>query len=173
MFTNFALIILNNIRLLSIIFWILNILLMLYNSYDLCVVHVHFDSDSDSITSQGWEGRSVEIMDDNRSIHELDGRSLYELEGNSQNTDQRTYTAYDVNYVQTSQGWRTELPTGHFTRHYDHHLGSDRLHRVSNPSYYPPSSKRDSYPLGEISSRGTRNSTLLGEIEKSRSDLMQ
>lgn len=138
---------------------------MLYSSYDHCLVHLHFDSDSESIE---WGGRSVEI-NDNRSIQELDGRSVYELEGN---TRQRAYTAYDPNYAQTSQGWRTELPTSHSTTHYGHHhLDTGRVHRISNPSHYP-ASRRDSYPLGEISSPRTQNSTLLGEIEHSRSDLM-
>lgn len=181
MFVNFALIILNNIRLLYWIFSIVNIILMLCSTYDLFAGHVLlFDSDTDSITSQDWASRPVEIMGrrsldefGDRSIPELDGRPIHELEGN---THQRTYNAYDPNYVQTSQGWRTELPTSHSTSHDGyHHSGHGRVDRIPNPSHYPPSAPsattRDSYPLGEISSRGTRHSTLLGEIEPTKSDL--
>nr|YP_010690216.1 hypothetical protein PQ570_mgp20 [Neopestalotiopsis cubana]WBU13055.1 hypothetical protein [Neopestalotiopsis cubana] len=151
--------------------WIYLILLLLWNIYELSV-HPHlFDSDTDSISSMEWRDRPVEV---NNSVYELDGRSVHPLDNRFaqplENTNQRVYNAYNPNYVETSQGWRTELPVNEYTPRNDHWITDYRnLPHINHPSHYPG---QPSTLLGEIQSEASIADTYpIGEIEPTRSDL--
>lgn len=155
--------------------WIYWMIILFWNIYELSV-HPHlFDSDTDSISSMEWRDRPVEV---NNSVYELDGRSVHPLDNryaqtSIENTDQgRIYSAYNPNYVETSQGWRTELPVNEYTPRNDHWITDytyNNLPRMSHPSHYPG---EPSTLLGEINSRASiADSYDIGEIEPTRSDL--
>lgn len=169
--------------------WLYLIIPILYNIYEFSTHTYLFDSDSESLSSVDWRERPVEVR--NRSVYELDGRSIHELDGRSirhlenrfaqtslHNEDQtKIYNPYNPNYVQTSQGWRTELPVSHYTSRSENNWSinytSDNISRIPHPSHYREDLHSTfSYPLGEIDSQASDVGTYpLGEIEPTRSHL--
>lgn len=166
MFKKIYLSIIDKIKLLPCILFIIFILLAVYNIYDIACSDTHaflFDSDTDSIASQEWTNRPVQT----RSIQELDGIPIYEMSGTgSQYQSQvinpevingtRTYNAYNPNYVYTNEGWRTELPENSYSACLSYNdynvINPDYRNaaRIPNVSSYPAQYPIDSYPLGEI-----------------------
>jgi hypothetical protein len=66
------------------------------------------------------------------SIPELEGDTYYARDI-SHNQPQRIYTAYNPNYVLTSEGYRTELPNNTVPYNFDR----EYTERIPNPSHYP------------------------------------
>lgn len=107
-----------------------------------------FDS-GDSSSTQEFVGKNVSVQElDSRPINELDSRPRYELDSrrthfelwyrtdteNVRNSiKSRTYQAYHPGLVETSNGFRSELPANSIrdTNHWELHS------RISNPDFYP------------------------------------
>lgn len=138
--------------------WFFFFIFLLTNLYQ-CSTELYLcDDGPENIPHEQWTNRSVKQLNQTRQ-----------------------YSAYDPNFVQTSQGWRTELPATQYSSRSDyndwiHHYSSDNISRIPNPSHYPGVYPVDlhstvTYPLGEISFAGSVDTYPLGEIEPTRSDL--